>query len=115
MLAGTDALEADRAVTFLTLAAELPQVDVILGVTRGAFGTELHLRGRLPVATCAVQLCVRTEQREARLFAMVEVPQAPAIGGVAFLTLRPQAALVGVVLLVAIDARSLATLKVRLA
>jgi|SRR5882757_2911969 len=90
--------------TLLTLAAELPQVHIILRVARGAFRAQLHLRSRLAMAAGAIQPGVRSEQRETGLPAMIEIPPLPAVGGMALLALRSEAAFVGVVLLVAIDA-----------
>jgi hypothetical protein len=90
--------------TLLTLAAELPQVHIILRVARGALRAQLHLRSGLAMAPGAIQPGVRSEQRETGLLAMIEIPPLPAVGGMALLALRSQAAVVGVVLLVAIDA-----------
>jgi hypothetical protein len=60
--------------TLLTLAAELPQVYIILRVARGAFRAQLHLRRGLAMAAGAIQFGVRSEQRETRLLAMIEIP-----------------------------------------
>jgi hypothetical protein len=89
--------------TLLTLAAELPQVHIILRVARSAFRAQLHLRSGLAMAAGAIQPGVRSEQRETGLLAMIEIPPLPAVGGMALLALRSEAAFVGVVLLVAID------------
>jgi hypothetical protein len=90
--------------TLLTLAAELPQVHIILRVARGAFRAQFHLRSRLAMAAGAIEPGVRSEQRETGLLAMIEIPPLPAVGGMALLALRSEVAFVGVVLLVAIDA-----------
>jgi hypothetical protein len=90
--------------TLLTLAAELTQVYIVLRVARSAFGAQFHLRRRLAMAGDAIQFGVRSEQCESSLLAMIEIPQLPTVGGMALLALRAEAAFVGVVLLVAIDA-----------
>jgi hypothetical protein len=74
-------------------------------VTGDAFPIELHLRRRLLVTGGAAELCVCAGEREAGLFAVVEFPQAPAIGGVALLTFLAEASLVNIRRLVALVAR----------
>ena len=98
------ALETESAMAFLTLTSELAQVYVILRMTGDAFPIELDLRCGLLVASRAAQFCVRTGEREARLFAVVELPHAPAIRGVAVLALISEAAFVNIRFLVATQA-----------
>jgi hypothetical protein len=74
--------------TLLTLAAELPQVHIILRVARGAFRAQLHLRSRPAMAAGAIHPGVRSEQRETGLLAMIKIPPLPAVGGMALLALR---------------------------
>src|ERR1700730_8452165 len=73
-------------------------------MTGDACAVEFHLRRRLLVTGGAAELCVCAGEREAGLFAVVEFPQAPAIGGVALLTFLAEASLVNIRLFVALDA-----------
>jgi hypothetical protein len=74
-------------------------------MTGDALPVELHLRRRLLVTGGAAELCVCTGEREAGLFAVIEFPQAPAIGGVALLTFLAEASLVNIRVFVALIAR----------
>jgi hypothetical protein len=87
--------------TLLTLTSVLAQMDVVLWMTGDTFPLELDLRRRLLVAGCATEFCVRAGEREARLFAVIEFPHAPAVRGVALLALLAEASLVNIRLFVA--------------
>lgn len=86
--------------TFLTLSAELAQVHVILRMTGYTLPAELDFGCRLFVTSRAAEFCVRAGEREARLLAVVEFPQAPAIRGVALLAFLSEASLVNIRLFV---------------
>jgi hypothetical protein len=73
-------------------------------MTGDTFPVELDLRSRLLVTSCAAQPGVRAGERETRLPGMVKFPHAPAIGGVALLTLLPEASLVDIRLFMAFEA-----------
>src|SRR5579862_1375915 len=73
-------------------------------MTGDAFPIELDLRRGLFVASRAAEFCVRACERKAGLFAMVELPHAPAIRGVAVLALLSEAALVNIGLFMTLDA-----------
>ena len=90
--------------TFLTLSSELADVYVILGMTRYTVRFELDFRGWSRVAALAIEFCVRSIEREARLFAVVEFPHAPAVGGVTFRALAAEASLMDIFIFVTTDA-----------
>src|ERR1700730_8517905 len=73
-------------------------------MTGGTFPIELDLRCGLLVASRAAQFCVRTGERETGLLAVIELPHAPAIGGVALLAFLSEASPVNIRLLVATQA-----------
>jgi hypothetical protein len=73
-------------------------------MTGDALPVELDLRRGLLVTGRADQLCVRAGEGEARLLAVVKIPQAPAIGGVALLAFLSEASLVNIRLFMAFDA-----------
>src|SRR4051794_15930789 len=87
LLARACAFEADGPMALLALASELPEVYIILRMARGALGTEFDLCGRLAVAARAIQSGMCAEQGKARLLAVIERPQLPAIGRVALIAL----------------------------
>jgi len=91
-------------VAALALSAVLPQVDVVLLVAGQACRIQFHFVRRLLVATRANELRVSAGEREARLLAVVEFPQTPAVRRVAFGARNAQRAFVNVVLLMAVDA-----------
>jgi hypothetical protein len=82
--------------TFLTLTSVLAQMYVVLRMTGDTFPVELDLRRRLLVTGRAAEFCVRSGQRKACLFAMVELPHAPAVRGVALLAFLSEAAFVNI-------------------
>jgi hypothetical protein len=88
----------------LTLAAILSEVNVILLVTRQAVLIEFDLAGGMLVAPVTGELSMCACEREASLFAVVELPNLPAIRGVAFRTLGSERAFVSVVPFMARDA-----------
>jgi hypothetical protein len=73
-------------------------------MTGDAFPVELHLRRGLLVAGCAAQFRVRAGQRESSLLAVVELPHAPAVRGVALLAFLSEASLVNIRRFVAFEA-----------
>ena len=73
-------------------------------MTGDAFPVELDLCRRLFVTGCAAQFVVRAGKREARLLAVVELPHAPAIRGVALLAFLSEASLVNIGCFVAFEA-----------
>jgi len=98
------ALESDGGVAALALTAVLPEVHVILLMASQTSRIEFHLVRGLFVATLTGQLPVRACQRKAGLLAVVKVPQAPSIRRMALGAVRPEAAMVDVVALVAVVA-----------
>lgn len=88
----------------LTLAPVLTEVNIVILVTREAIGVEFHLVRGLLVAASASEFSVRPRQCESRLLAVIEFPDAPAVGRMAFGALLAQRSLVDVILLVAGDA-----------
>lgn len=73
-------------------------------MTGHAFPIELDLRRGLFVAGGTAEFRVRAGEREACLFAVVELPHAPAIRGVAVLALLSEAAFVNIGLFMTLDA-----------
>jgi hypothetical protein len=73
-------------------------------MTGDAFAVELHLRRGLLVTGCTAQFCVRAGKRESRLLAVVELPHAPAIRGMALLAFFSEASLVNIRRFVAFEA-----------
>src|SRR5947207_97781 len=73
------ALPGGRRVAAITLAAVLPEVHVVLLVTRQAVLLELHLIRWAAVARLAGELAVRAAERKPGLLAVVELPQLPAV------------------------------------
>ena len=71
--------ERDRGMALLALAAELPEVDVILDVARRAVTRQLDLSCGLAVALCALQLLVCAAQRKTGVALVVEGPDVPAV------------------------------------
>jgi hypothetical protein len=88
----------------LTLAPVLTEVNIVILVTREAIGVEFHLVRGLLVAAAACEFSVRAGQREASLLAVIEFPDAPAVGRVAFGALLAKRSLVDVIFPVAGDA-----------
>ena len=88
----------------VALPAVLPEVHVVLGVTRETVLFQLHLIRWALVAGLAGELAVRAGEGEAGLLAVVELPQAPAVRGVAAPTILAEIAFVNIVLAVAVDA-----------
>lgn len=88
----------------LALAAVLPQVHVILRVAVRARGIELHLVRGLLVTVSTDELGVCAGEREMCLLAVVELPDAPAIGGVAAGAVAAQATFVKIIWPMAVDA-----------
>jgi len=103
VLARAGAFEGHGPVALLALAAELPEMHVILRMARSAFGVEFDLRGRLSMTAGAIQFRMCAEQGKTRLLAVIELPQFPAVGGVALIALGTEISLVRVVLFVAVD------------
>ena len=64
----------------LALSAELTEVNVVVAVTGGAIGRQLHRARGAAMTIAAAQTCVSAGQRKLRLLVVIEVPQAPAIG-----------------------------------
>src|SRR5215472_8635308 len=91
-----------RGVAAVALPAVPPEVHVILLVAREAVLGELHLIGRAPMTGLAGELAVRTREGESGLLAVIELPQPPAVGGVAAGAVLAEVALVHVVLLVTV-------------
>src|SRR5947207_13535618 len=98
------ALPGGRRVAAITLAAVLPEVHVVLLVTRQAVLLELHLIRWAAVARLAVEHAVRAAERKPGLLAVVELPQLPAVLRVAAVAVLAEFALVHIILLVAVDA-----------
>lgn len=83
--------------TTLALLPKLPNMHVVLHVTRRAFGCELDLVRRLPVATRAGNFAVRAAQDKLGVLGMIEFPNTPAVGRMTVLALRAESALVNIV------------------
>src|SRR5947207_2426248 len=98
------ALPGGRRVAAITLAAVLPEVHVVLLVTRQAVLLELHLIRWAAVARLAGELAVCAAERKPGLLAVVELPQLPAVLRVAAVAVLAEVALVHIILLVAVDA-----------
>src|SRR5215469_1325759 len=98
------ALPGHRRVAAVALPAVLAEVHIVLGVTRETVLFQLHLIRWALVAGFAGQLAVRAGEGEAGLLAVVELPQAPAVRGVAAPTVLAEIAFVHIVLAVAVDA-----------
>ena len=63
----------------VTLGAVLPQVPVILVMTHAALLRHFHSSWRLRMAGGTLQFGMRAEQREMRLFGVIEHPQWPPV------------------------------------
>ena len=74
-------------------------------MTGDTFPVELDLRRRLLVAGRAAEFCVRSGERKTCLLAVIELPHAPPVRGVALLAFLSEATLVNIRLFVAPDAR----------
>ncbi len=88
----------------LALATVLPQMHVILRVAIRARRIELHLIRGLLVTVGAGEFRVGAREREARLLAVVELPDTPAIRGMAARAIVAEATLVKVIGAMAVDA-----------
>lgn len=82
--------------TALALAAVLPEVHVVIAVASNAIGAEFDLVSGLLVTAVTCQRAVRAAQRKAGFLAVVELPDAPAIGGMTLGALLAERALVHV-------------------
>ena len=98
------ALPGHRGVAAVALTPVLAEMHVILGMTRETILFQLHLIRGAPVAGLAGELAVCAGQSESSLFAVVELPQAPAVRGVAAPAVLAEIAFVHIVLAVAVDA-----------
>ena len=81
----------------LTLRAELAEVDIVAAMAAGAVARQFHDASGLAMAGDAGNPGVRAGQFETRLPGMVELPELPAVRGVAGRTVPAEAALVQVV------------------
>src|SRR5437764_15339017 len=88
----------------ITLAPVLPEVHVVLLVTRQAVLLELHLIRWAAVARLAGELAVRAAERKPGLLAVVELPQLPAVLRVAAVAVLAEVALVHIIPLVPVYA-----------
>lgn len=88
----------------LALASVLTEVNVVLLMAGQAGLIEFHLVRRLLVAALTGQLAVGSAECEAGLLAMIEFPQPPTIRRVALRAVRPEAAVMHVIGLVALVA-----------
>ena len=98
------ALETDRRVAALALGAELPEVDVVLAMAGCAVRRQLHFRRWLAVAVDALQASVLARKRKIGLAAMVELPVAPGVRGMAGSAVLAESAFVHIAALVTAEA-----------
>src|SRR5690242_20134642 len=88
----------------LALPPVLPEVNIVLLMAREAGRVQLDLIGRLFVAAGAHELGVCPAECESCLLAVIELPDLPAVRGMAACTVLAECSLVYVVAFVAVDA-----------